>query len=122
MRPVFTSAGQKCRDRVWVEQELFLLCQAQGATVGSCPRDGGSHLEGQRALWVPGAACGQLVDSSWIGCHQGDILSISTFWSQCLGSAGLPSAASIWRGVCFPKPSSGARARALSASFREPGV
>lgn len=72
MRPLFTSAGQKCRDRVWVEQELFLLFQAQGATVGSCPLDCGSHLEGvasfmgsRSSVW---SACGQFLD--WLSSRR----------------------------------------------------
>lgn len=121
MRPLFTSAGQR---------ELQRLSLGGTGAFLAFPGTGGHSGLVPSGLWVPpggvasfmgsGAACGQLADSSWIGCHQGDILSISTFWSQCLGSA-----------CCFIKlPSGGSASRnpaqawhgSFIMSFREPGV
>ena len=67
---------------------------------------------------VQEAGCNQLMDSSWIGWHQVEVVSmINLLLSTSLGSMFLWSAVFIWRGSLLPVEA----VRLLSVSFRELG-
>ena len=70
-QPLFTNAELKRGDRVLreVEKNSFMLCQAKGATAGSCPQKCVSHPGGgsEESYSVQGAGHDQLMDILLIG-------------------------------------------------------
>lgn len=99
MRPLFTSAGQKCRDRVWVEQELSCFSRHRGPQWARATLDCGSHLEGNELYGFQEqrvVSLGQFLD--WLSSRR-----YSEHLNFLVSMPGSPHArhpaASIWRGV-----------------------
>ena len=89
-----------------------------------CELPGGRSEEFYNARW---AGCGQLLGSSRIGWHQGEVSNVSFLVLASLGSVFLWSAVYIWRqgsASCKKKKKKtlGICVRPLSVSFRELGV
>ena len=79
---------------------------------------------GEEFYSVQGAGCDQFMDNSWMGCHQGEVLSIiNPMVSTVPRSTHLQSAFFIWTGVwgesASYKSNLGTYVGPVSISFRE---
>lgn len=67
----------------WSRKEgFYCFARQKGATVGYCPQDCMTHAGGERWEFFSVQGHDQLVDNSWIGCHQVKFQASSVFWSQ----------------------------------------
>ena len=87
--------------------------------MSECPENDVTHPSGGHEFYcVQGAGCDQLVDSSWIGWHQGEVSSIISLWvSTSLGFMCLWSVVFLWRGSASCKNNLGMCVRPLSVTI-----